>query len=61
MIINQFRNAGIIEGKFLEYCKVRKPGSTTDNPIYYTPGDFAIGSIIEVFSRRFKIVGKNKA
>jgi len=49
------RNAGIIEGKFLEYSQVRKPGSSVDNPEYYTPADFAIGATIEVFSRKFKI------
>ena len=52
------RNAGIIEGKFLEYSQVRKPGSSIDNPEYYTPADFAIGATIEVFSRKFNIVGK---
>ena len=51
------RNAGIIEGKFLEYSQDRKPGSSIDNPEYYTPADFAIGATIEVFSRKFKIVG----
>jgi len=50
------RNAGIIEGKFLEYSQVRKPGTSIDNPEYYTPADFAIGATIEVFSRKFKIV-----
>lgn len=50
------RNAGIIEGKFLEYSQVRKPGTSIDNPEYYTPADFAIGATIEVFSRKFKVV-----
>ena len=55
-----FRNAGIIEGKFLEYSQVRKPGSSVDNPEYYTPADFAIGATIEVFSRKFKIAGASQ-
>lgn len=50
------RNAGIIEGKFLEYSQVRKPGTSIDNPEYYTPADFGIGATIEVFSRKFQIV-----
>ncbi|XP_054910396.1 EF-hand domain-containing protein 1 isoform X2 [Poeciliopsis prolifica] len=47
------RNSGIISGKFLGQCKVSKPGSTVDNPVYYTPADFVIGTTVEVFSHRF--------
>ncbi|KAM4693662.1 EF-hand domain-containing protein 1 [Discoglossus pictus] len=51
----QGRNSGIIGGKFLERTKVPKPGSSVDNPAYYGPADFNIGSVIEVFSHRFII------
>lgn len=37
---------------------MRKPGTSIDNPEYYTPADFAIGATIEVFSRKFQIVGE---
>lgn len=30
-----------------------KPGSSTDNPVYYMPQDFVIGGIIEIFKHRF--------
>ncbi len=32
-----------------------KPGSSTDNPDFYTPGDFAIGATIHVFKHKFII------
>ncbi|XP_078503713.1 EF-hand domain-containing protein 1 isoform X2 [Lissotriton helveticus] len=51
----QIRNSGIIGGKFLERSKVPKPDSPMDYPIYYGPADFAIGSVVEVFSHRFTI------
>lgn len=41
------RNSGIIGGKYLGKTRVAKPGSTTDNAIYYGPSDFTIGSMIE--------------
>ncbi|KAG5277364.1 hypothetical protein AALO_G00116690 [Alosa alosa] len=47
------RNSGIIGGKFLEKTRISKPGSTVDDPQYYGPADFAIGSVIEVFKHRF--------
>ena len=50
------RNAGIIGGKFLERTRVAKPGSSVDNPEFYTPADFRIGSVIEIFKHRFRIV-----
>ena len=49
------RNAGIIGGKFLERTRAVKPGSQVDNPDFYTPADFEIGSIVEVFKHRFVI------
>ncbi|KAF1371831.1 hypothetical protein PFLUV_G00273450 [Perca fluviatilis] len=47
------RNSGIIGGHFLEKTRIPKPGSTLDNPEFYSPADFAIGATVEVFSRRF--------
>ncbi|XP_032362525.1 EF-hand domain-containing protein 1 isoform X1 [Etheostoma spectabile] len=47
------RNSGIIGGLFLEKTRVPKPGSTLDDPDFYSPADFAIGATVEVFSRRF--------
>ncbi|XP_037015466.2 EF-hand domain-containing protein 1 [Artibeus jamaicensis] len=49
------RNSGIIGGKYLGRTKVVKPQSSAENPIYYGPGDFYIGAVIEVFSHRFII------
>uniref|UniRef100_A0A8C5TKP6 EF-hand domain containing 1 n=1 Tax=Malurus cyaneus samueli TaxID=2593467 RepID=A0A8C5TKP6_9PASS len=49
------RNSGILGGKYLKRTKVTKPGSTPENPIYYEPSDFTIGSTIEVFGHRFVI------
>ncbi|XP_007546693.2 EF-hand domain-containing protein 1 [Poecilia formosa] len=50
------RNSGIISGKFLAKCQVAKPGSTVDNPVYYTPADLVIGATVEVFSHRFILI-----
>lgn len=47
------RNSGIIGGKFLEKTRIPKPGCTIDNPVYYGPADFAIGTTVEVFAHRF--------
>jgi len=49
------RNAGMLGGKFLERTRVAKPGSPTDNPVYYTPQDFAIGGTVEIFKHKFII------
>ncbi|KAJ8356677.1 hypothetical protein SKAU_G00194710 [Synaphobranchus kaupii] len=53
---SNMRNSGIIGGKFLEKTHVHKPGSTLENPQYYSPADFAIGATLEVFSRRFVLL-----
>ncbi|KAM9354968.1 EF-hand domain-containing protein 1 [Pholidichthys leucotaenia] len=45
--------SGIISGKFLEKTHVPKPGSTVENPEFYSPADFAIGATVEVFGHRF--------
>lgn len=44
---NPIRNSGIISGKFLEKTRVPKPGSTADNPQFYSPADFVIGATIQ--------------
>lgn len=49
------RNAGILCGKFLQRTRVQKPGTPTDNPEFYSPGDFYIGAKIHVFKHRFII------
>ena len=49
------RNSGIIGGKFLERTRVHKPDSNVDSPQFYTPSDFAIGAIVEIFKHRFVI------
>lgn len=54
------RNSGIIGGKFLEKTRVGKPGSTVDKPLYYTPDDFKIGAIIQIFSHRFKVTNADE-
>lgn len=41
------RNTGIIGGKFLEKTQIPKPGSTVEEPDFYSPADFAIGSTVE--------------
>ncbi|KAM5164320.1 EF-hand domain-containing protein 1 [Mantella aurantiaca] len=56
----QIRNSGIIGGKFLERTRVPKPGSSIDNPIYYGPTDFKIGSMVEVFGHRFVITNADE-
>lgn len=50
------RNAGIIGGKFLERTHATKPGSSVDNPEFYTPADFQIGALIQIFKHRFRII-----
>ena len=39
----------------MERTRVAKPGSSIDNPVYYTPQDFVIGRIIEIFKHKFII------
>ncbi|XP_068197862.1 EF-hand domain-containing protein 1 isoform X2 [Antennarius striatus] len=54
------RNSGIIGGKFLEKTRVPKPGSTVQNPQFYSPADFAIGSTVEVFGHRFVLTDADR-
>jgi len=51
------RNSGVVGGKYLTPCRVAKEGvGNRDNPVYYSPSDFAIGATIKLFKHRFKIV-----
>uniref|UniRef100_A0A1B6DLI7 DM10 domain-containing protein n=1 Tax=Clastoptera arizonana TaxID=38151 RepID=A0A1B6DLI7_9HEMI len=50
-------NSGFIAGRFLKPMLLPKPQTNPDNPEFYTPSDFLIGSIIDVFGHRFKITG----
>ncbi|KAF4099887.1 EF-hand domain-containing protein 1 [Onychostoma macrolepis] len=54
------RNSGIIGGKFLEKTRVPKPGSSVENPEYYTPADFSIGATVEVFGHRFVLMDADR-
>ncbi|XP_056151069.1 EF-hand domain-containing protein 1 [Lampris incognitus] len=47
------RNSGIIGGQFLKKTRIPKPGSTVNNPEFYSPADFAIGAAVEIFCHRF--------
>ncbi|VDP81127.1 unnamed protein product [Echinostoma caproni] len=49
------RNSGFPGGTFLRRARIAKPGSTVENPVYYGPADFSLGSKIEVFGSRFII------
>ncbi|XP_033999559.1 EF-hand domain-containing protein 1 [Trematomus bernacchii] len=54
------RNSGIIAGKFLKDTRIPKPGSTVENPEFYSPADFAIGATLQVFGRRFVLTGADQ-
>ncbi|XP_022045091.2 EF-hand domain-containing protein 1 isoform X2 [Acanthochromis polyacanthus] len=54
------RNSGIIGGKFLKMTRIPKPGSTVENPEFYSPADFAIGATVEVFSHRFVLTDADR-
>nr|XP_022908102.1 EF-hand domain-containing protein 1-like isoform X1 [Onthophagus taurus] len=51
------RNSGIVGGKYLSPNLLQKPGSDPLDPSYYTPADFYIGAVIEIFKQRFIIIG----
>lgn len=57
---NAQRNSGIIGGKFLTQTRVRKPHCQIDSPDFFTPADFSIGAVIEVFNHRFVITGADE-
>ena len=54
------RNSGVLGGKFLERTKVRKPGSSIDNPEFYTPADFKIGAMIVIYKHKFIITDADR-
>lgn len=41
------QNSGIRAGRFLEKTRIPKPGSTVENPEFYSPADLSIGSTVE--------------
>jgi len=53
----QSRNSGLSAGRFLEYSRIPKPGSSLNSPVYYGLNDFSIGATIIAFSHRFKVIG----
>ncbi|XP_014250322.1 EF-hand domain-containing protein 1-like [Cimex lectularius] len=53
----RLHNSGFEGGKFLAFTLVPKPNTSYDNPEYYTPVDFTLGSIVNCFGHRFKIIG----
>lgn len=54
-------NSGFVAGRFLKPMCLPKPGSSPDNPELYTPTDFNVGAIIDVFGHRFRITGADLA
>ncbi|ESO02389.1 hypothetical protein HELRODRAFT_65269 [Helobdella robusta] len=53
-------NSGFIGGTFLARSRIRKPSSSVDEPEFYGPNDFKIGSVIEIYSRKFRIIDADK-
>ena len=49
------RNTGRLAGKFLMRTRIPKPGCDINEPEFYGPQDLAIGDVVYVFNRRFKI------
>jgi len=47
------RNSGWPGGKFLDFMRIIKPGSSKDDPQYYGPGDLYVGAMLDVFGHRF--------
>ncbi|XP_019750559.1 EF-hand domain-containing protein 1 isoform X2 [Hippocampus comes] len=50
---NPKNNSGFRGGVFLKRTRVPKPDTSVDNPDFYSPSDFSIGSILDVFGHRF--------
>ncbi|XP_061126002.1 EF-hand domain-containing protein 1 [Syngnathus typhle] len=50
---NPKHNSGFKGGSFLRRTRVPKPDSSVDNPDYYSPADFSIGSVLDVFGHQF--------
>jgi len=47
------RNSGWPGGKFLDFSRLQKAGSSNDNPVYYGPHDFYIGAMLDFHGHRF--------
>lgn len=47
------RNSGWTGGKFLDFARLQKPGSSNDDPEYYGPNDFYIGAMLDFYGHRF--------
>lgn len=50
-------NSGRKSGTFLSSRSIPKPGTDKEDPVYYTPEDFFIGSKINAFNHYFVITG----
>ena len=60
IIANYYRNSGIKGGLFLERTRISKPGSAIDNPEFYKPQDFAMGTTVECFKHKFTITDADR-
>jgi hypothetical protein len=49
------RNSGWPGGKFLDFTRIVKPGSSNDCPEYYGPSDLYIGAMLDFYGHRFLI------
>jgi len=63
MSVNEekIQNLGYRGGRFLKFMLVPKPGTDPRNPEYYTPADFNIGSVVNVFGHKFIITAADLA
>ncbi|XP_077366918.1 EF-hand domain-containing protein 1 isoform X1 [Festucalex cinctus] len=52
---NPKSNSGFKGGQFLKRTRVPKPNTSVDNPDFYSPSDFSIGCILQVFGHRFTL------
>jgi hypothetical protein len=49
------QNSGIVGGKYLSSRRIPLPNTNPNKPDYYTPKDFYIGAIIQIYAKRFII------
>lgn len=49
-------NSGFTGGKYLDKCRVARPGCGPEAPTYYGPQDFYIGAVVDIFRKRFVII-----
>jgi len=68
IILTKQENSGIPQGVFLRRSKIAKPGQTLEscgpswgNIQYYGINDLKLGSIVEIYSRKFHIVNCNES